>query len=669
MRYKVDKNKNVVVSFKDMTKKFGNNFANKNINFDVYENEVHALLGENGAGKSTLMSILFGLYKPTSGHIEINGEKVKIKDPRHANELKIAMLPQHFKLVDNMTVMQNVILGYEKINKNKETPKLDEKLSKTNKKLDNQINKNKKMIKNYDDNDLGKESIARKEFISGLNLKINKIKTSIKEIKAEIKKSRSTFYILSTLKKQFGLNIDLKAKVSSLTLSDKQKVEVLKILWRDAEIIIFDEPTSILTQAEIKSFLLMVKYMKSIGKTIFIITHKLHEIKEIADRVTIIRKGEYICTEIVSKVSELKLAKLMVGKEVNLNLSNIKRNKIPKDAKTALTVSNLSYKSSGYDCNLENINLEIKRGEILGIAAIDGNGQSELIKSIAGMVKSEGEITIGSTDISEQNIKNRYFNFDALKQMSVVEKKSYADAEKMFKTEIKLSKEIIKNEHMLKNEFRIYKEMPVKHNAINSEKIISKQKKRIEKMRVQIEHTKILSHKPKTLLSHIPEDRHLHGMFLDYSVAKNAVIQDIDFFTKFGLINYKDVNNRLNFFVDKYDIRGITSNKIPARKLSGGNQQKLILAREIERSPKLLLAAHPTRGLDVGAIRNVYESIIDAKNKGMAVLLNSGELEEIMQVSDRIIVMCDGKIVSESKRGELSKIQLGALMAGGGKND
>ena len=575
------KNNNIVVSFKNMTKAFGTNIANDNINFDVYENEVHALLGENGAGKSTLMSILFGLYKPTSGHIEIKGKKVKIKDPNHANELKIAMLPQHFKLVDNMTVIQNVILGYEKINKNK----------------------------------------------------------------------GASFEILTALKKKFGLNIDLKAKVSALTLSDKQKVEVLKILWRDAEIIIFDEPTSILTQEEVKKFLSMVKYMKSIGKTIFIITHKLPEIKEVADRVTIIRKGKYISTEIVSKTSEKKLAKLMVGKEVNLNLSNIKRNRVSEDSLPALTIKNLSYESSGYDCNLKEINIRIKKGEILGIAAIDGNGQSELIKSIAGIVKSEGKIILGTTDVSDENIKNRYFNFEALKNVSPAEKKSYAESILIFKNEIKASEEIIKAEK-------------IKNNNMSPKKILA-QKVRIDKMKVQIEHSKVLSKKPKTLLSHVPEDRHLYGMFLDYSVAKNAVIQDLDFYTKFGLINYRDVNSRLDYFVEKYDIRGVSSNKILARKLSGGNQQKLILAREIERGPKLLLAAHPTRGLDVGAIRNVYESIIDARNNGMAILLNSGELDEIMQVSDRIIVMYDGKIVSESKRGELSKIQLGSLMAGG----
>ena len=575
------KKNNIVVSFKNMTKAFGTNVANDNINFDVYENEVHALLGENGAGKSTLMSILFGLYTPTSGHIEIHGEKIEIKDPSHANELKIAMLPQHFKLIDNMSVVQNVVLGYEKINKSK-----------------------------------------------GTNIEV-----------------------LSKLAKKFKIDIDLKAKVSSLSLSDKQKVEILKILWRDAEIIIFDEPTSILTQVEIEKFLKMVLYMKSIGKTIFIITHKLPEIKAVADRVTIIRKGKYISTEIVAKTSELQLAKLMVGKEVNLNLSDIKRNVIPEKAEVVLKINNLVYESSGYDCNLDNINLEIKKGEILGIAAIDGNGQSELIKSIAGIIKSEGEIIVHGVDISTKNIKNRYFNFEQLSDITPEEKQSYKDAIVFNKEQIKNAKLKIKNVHEQKSK--------------SSDIIISKNKQIIETMKIQIQHIEILANKPKTILSHIPEDRHLYGMFLDYSVAKNAVIQDIEFYTKFGFINYRDINSRLNYFVDKYDIRGVTSNKILARKLSGGNQQKLILAREIERNPKLLLAAHPTRGLDVGAIRNVYESIIKARNNGMSVILNSGELEEIMQVSDRIIVMYDGKIVSESKRGELSKVKLGSLMAGG----
>ena len=575
---RIPSSKTVKISFNNITKKFGANVANKDIKFDVYENEVHALLGENGAGKSTLMSILFGLYSPTNGTISINGEVIKIKDPRHANELKIAMLPQHFKLVDNMTVVENVILGYENLNKDK----------------------------------------------------------------------GSTIDVLTGIANKFKLKIDLKAEVGSLPISDKQKVEILKILWRDADIIIFDEPTSILTPQEIEEFLKMVHYMKSIGKTILIITHKLPEIKEVADRVTIIRKGEYISTHKVSDVSEKKMADLMVGKAVNLNLGTIKREKVKKDAKDILTISNLEYKGRGYEQSLKDINFSIKEGEIVGIAAIDGNGQSELIKSIAGLLKSQGAINVNGNDIEKLSVKQRYFNYASVKNMDEERKESYKTAIIKFKEELVKAKEQLRSA-----------------KSSQDEKEIKRCEIKVNKFKTQINHTKILMSRPHSLVSHIPEDRHKYGLVLDYSVNKNAVLQDIDFYSKFGFINYSDVNARTNLIIDKYDVRGVVSNRIKARALSGGNQQKLILGREIERYPKLLLAAHPTRGLDVGAIRNVYENIISSRNKGMSVLLNSGELDEIMQVSDRIIVLFEGKIVSVTKRGELSKLQLGALMAGG----
>ncbi len=565
--------KQVAVSFNNITKKFGKLVANENISFSIYKNEVHAIMGENGAGKSTLISILFGLYKPTSGTISINEKITKIKNPRHANALKIAVLPQHFKLIDNMSVVENVILGYEKLHKNK-NPK----------------------------------------------------------------------DVLTKICKKFKIKIDLSAKVAKLPIAEKQSVELLKILWRDADIIIFDEPTSILSPIKIKEFLNIVKYMKSIGKTIIIITHKLNEVMEIADRGSVIRKGKFVKTVEIAKTNEKKLAELMVGKSVDLNLSNIKRTKTV-NPKNILHINKLNYKAKGFETSLKDLNLEIVEGEIVGIAAIDGNGQSELMKSIAGILKSKGRIEVDGINIQGKSIHSRYFNYHSLKNMDKEHKQSYKKAILEFKQELKKISNKIRKTNDKKSKMKLYNKYFYFLN--------------------QIYHTKVLMKKPKALISHIPEDRHKYGLVLNYSVSKNSILQDIDFYSKFGLINYKDIKRRMKFLKEKYDIRGIKNYSTQARVLSGGNQQKIILAREIERKPKLLLAAHPTRGLDVGAIKNVYESIIEARNNGMSVLLESGELDEIMQVSDKICIMHNGKIVSVTKRGQLTKTQIGMYMTKG----
>ena len=584
------------IIFDKVTKKFGDVTANKNISFSVKENEVHALLGENGAGKSTLMSILFGLYSPTEGRILINGVEERIRNPRDPNKLKIAMLPQHFKLVDNMSVLDNVILGFEKLNKDVEG--------------------------------------TTKEILKGMADK-------------------------------FDIEIDLSAIVSSLSISDKQKVEILKILWRNADIIIFDEPTSILTPAEIDSFLKMVLDMKKDGKTILIITHKLNEIKQVADRVTIIRKGVYISTNNVKTTTENKMAELMVGKAVNLNFSNIKKT-IVRNPKTILKVENLSYAAGEYECSLDDISFEIKEGEILGIAAIDGNGQSELIKSISGIFSHKGKVVIDNVDISNKNIHNRYWHKESLTERTDIQKNDFKEAR------IKMNKLHKENLIELKNAKKQLTSLKRnKEQDETSSKELEKQQMVVNHLiaetkesEIQKQHAKLLEITPVPLLSHVPEDRHKYGLLLDLNVSENSILQELKYYSTFGFIDKKSRNTRLNSLVEKFDIRGITSPKTSTRGLSGGNQQKLILAREILRMPKVLIAAHPTRGLDVGAIRSVFENIVEIRNQGSAVLLSSGELDEIMQISDKIMVLCDGKIVSVTKKGKLSKTQIGKLMAG-----
>lgn len=586
------------IEFNNITKKFGNIVANDTINFSVKENEVHALLGENGAGKSTLMSILFGLYKPTSGTIKINGEEVRIKDPRHARKLKIAMLPQHFKLVDNMSVLENIMLG-------------DENLPGTI--IKNKINELRPLlreafykIKEFKHNET--EKIIWENRWNELDAIYNEYKKDVKK-SGLLQKKVAIKRIESTMAK-YDINLDLKSNVGKLSVSDKQKVELLKILWGNSDIIIFDEPTSILTPEEIENFLKLIKNLKKAGKTILLITHKLAEVKRVADRVTIIRKGKYIET-LSGNSSENELARMMVGKEIDLNLSTIPKVNWKKSNATVFSLTDVSYSGKFYEKSLYNIDIQINAGEILGIAAIEGNGQSELMKIISGLLKpTTGSINISGHDISNKNIKQRYYTSE--------------------------------NPTELDTYLQTYKSpITTKSNYNNWNSTIS-------------------------LMSNIPEDRHEHGIILDSSVAQNAVLQDLKFFSnKIGLLKKKEMKNRLEFISQKYDVRGIQNSYTKARGLSGGNQQKLILGREIERESNVLLATNPTRGLDIGAIRNVYEKIIETRNHGTSILLSSGELDEIMQVSDRIIVIHKGRIVSTTQAGELSKLEIGSLMSTG----
>lgn len=506
------------LEIKNISKKFGDFYANKDISISIKENEVHALLGENGAGKSTLMSVIFGLYNPEEGEIIINGKIAKIKNPKDANKFGIAMLPQHFKLVDNMSALENIILGYE----------------------------------------------------SALDKRSEKMFVNRRSAKDKIQEAQ----------KKYKINLDLNKKVSKLSTSDKQKVELLKMLWRDNEILIFDEPTSILTPQEIEEFLKMIKNLQNDGKTIIIITHKLDEIKAVANNVSILRKGRHVKTVSATKTSKETLAELMVGEAVDLDLGTIKRSKA-KVGKQLLVVNNVSLKHKTKE--LKNISLNVNEGEIVGIAAIEGNGQSELFKVISGLYHpTDGTVSVNDIDITKWSVAKRYRN------------------------------------------------------------------------------------KKKRFISHVPEDRHEHGLFLDQTVIMNSVSQDIDLFkTKFFTLNRKKINSHFKKIEKEFDVRGVQNKKTIARSLSGGNQQKLILGREMSRNSQVLLAVHPTRGLDVGAIRNVYTKMIDYRNEGGAVLFTSGELDEILQVSDRILVMNEGKIVGEFTRNKADKNKIGILMMGG----
>lgn len=499
------------IELRGITKIFPGVVANDHINLTVQDNEVHALLGENGAGKSTLMSVLFGIYDPDDGRILVRGKEVEIKDPNAATRLGIGMVHQHFKLVHNYTVTENIILGMESTHR-----------------------------------------------------------FGMLDLKAAQKR-------VAELSEQYGLSVNPMDRIEDISVGMQQRVEILKTLYRDANILILDEPTAVLTPQEIGELMDIIRRLKSEGKTVILITHKLKEIKEVADRCTVLRRGKSIDTVTVSDVSEKKLAELMVGRAVRFDID--REPATPGDV--LLELKNVSIRSTRGIVAVNNISLSVRSGEIVGIAGVDGNGQTELIYGITGMLPLEtGNVIINGQDVSLLSIK-----------------------------------------------------------------------KRIE-----------------AGLGHIPEDRQRHGLVMNFSIAENIVLKNYDrppySSAGLGVLDYQTMNSHAQQLIDEYDIRAGEGPLMEVRNMSGGNQQKAIIAREIDLSPSVLIVAQPTRGLDVGAIEYIRKRIVAERDKGRAVLLISFELDEIMNLCDRIAIISHGEIAGIFNEGEVDENEIGFMMAG-----
>ncbi|WP_033543356.1 ABC transporter ATP-binding protein [Planococcus sp. CAU13] len=496
-----------VVEMLNIRKEFGNFVANDNITLQLKKGEIHALLGENGAGKSTLMNVLFGLYQPEGGEIRVRGKKVDITNPNIANDLGIGMVHQHFMLVENFSVTENIILGSEPT-----------KYGVTNK------------------------------------------KDAADRVKA--------------LSEQYGLNVDPYEIIEDISVGMQQRVEILKTLYRGAEILIFDEPTASLTPQEIIELVQIMRRLTAEGKSIILITHKLKEIMDVSDRVTVIRKGQGIGTVVTAETNPNELASLMVGRQVEFK--TVKGPSFPKEE--VLDIRNLVVEDYRGVAKVKNLNLNVRKGEIVGIAGIDGNGQTELIEAITGLRKvKSGTIFINEKDVT------------GLKPRKVTE----------------------------------------------------------------------------AGVGHIPQDRHKHGLVLDFPIGHNIALQTYYSkpITKNGIIDYDKINEKAKKIIADFDVRTQGPHEL-ARSLSGGNQQKAIIGREVDRDPDLLIAALPTRGLDVGAIEFIHSRLIEQRDNGKAVLLISFELDEVMNVSDRIAVIHDGEIVDIVTPESTTEQELGLLMAG-----
>ena len=498
------------IELKGISKAFGPVQANKDISIRVMPGTIHGIIGENGAGKSTLMSILYGFYKADKGEIFIAGKLTQIPDSQAAIAAGIGMVFQHFKLVENFTVLENVVLGAE-------------------------------------DSGLLGPSLARAR----------------RELKA--------------LADEYELNVDPDAVIEYIGVGMQQRVEILKALYRKADILILDEPTGVLTPAEADQLFRILERLKAEGKTIILITHKLREIMDTTDTVSVMRRGEMTATVKTSETNPAHLAELMVGRKVLLRVE-----KTPaQTGKTILDIKDLNVTDEKGVHRLKGINLTVKAGEILGIAGVAGNGQSELLEVLGGYEKATGTITINGEPL----------------------------------------------------------DLTGAHSDGRSRRARG--------------------------IAHVPEDRQREGLIMDYTAWENVA---------FGY--HHDPKYQRGMFMDNAAIKADTlakmerfdvrppDPKLAAKSFSGGNQQKIVLAREMERNPDLLLIGQPTRGVDIGAIEFIHKQIVALRDQGKAILLVSVELEEILSLSDRIAVMFDGKMMGERLPADTDEKELGLMMAG-----
>lgn len=509
----------ILIETRDITKKFGDFTANDKINIAVEEGEIRAIIGENGAGKSTLMNMLYGILKPTSGEILFNGKPVILDSPLDAIKLGIGMVHQHFKLSPSLSIYENIVLG--------------------------------------------------DETVKTLNVFGKHFKGFLVDQKKEMAE-------IQALVDKFNFNLDITAKVRDISIGAKQRVEILKMLYRNVNLLILDEPTAVLIPSEVEDLIERMLDLKKAGKTIIIITHKLNEVKMCADNITVIRGGRVIGTvRNDESTTDSDLAEMMVGRPVLLRVN--KSDKKPGD-KVVYRVSNLSAKDSDGKKIINDISFDIHENEVIGIAGVEGNGQTDLMLALTGLLDiSEGSVSFNGEDITG----------------------------------------------LWPDELRRHK------------------------------------------IGIVPEDRYRQGLCLGMPVSANLIagMHGRWPFCVHGIMQNAPIKENKQRQVEAFDIR-LGSDDPPVGSLSGGNAQKVIIAREFSKHPQLLLVSQPTRGVDIGAIEFIHNEILRMRDKGAAILIFSSELSEVVGLSDKVYVMYKGEFVGIFKSDDVSFNELGLYMSG-----
>jgi simple sugar transport system ATP-binding protein len=494
------------IECRGVTRRYAGVVANDGIDLEVAEGEIHALVGENGAGKSTLMKMLYGLEQPDEGEILVRGEPQHIDSPRKAIELRIGMVHQHFMLVDDFTVAENIVLGAEP----------------------------------------GK----------GGRLDLEEAERRVGELASG-----------------FGTPLDPKARVEEIGVGQQQRVEILKLLYRGADILILDEPTAVLVPQEVEELFEHMRQLKADGHTIIFIAHSLDEVLQVADRITVLRDGKVIGTVEAADTDTHQVAEMMVGRPVLLR--RVEGKATPGEP--MLQVKDVRVTAGGKEV-LAGLDLDVRRSEIYGLAGVEGNGQAELVEALVGLtIPDTGRVYLDDDELTRADVRTRR----------------------------------------------------------------------------------------QAGLAYIPEDRHARGMVLQMLVSENSVlgVQEREPFSRRGLLDLGAIRRRAAELIRGFRVKA-PSISAPAYALSGGNQQKLVLGREFASKPKLLIAAHPTRGLDIGATQFVWQELVEARDEGVAVLLISSNLEEILALADRIGVIHDGRIVAQFRGAEATMSELGLYMTG-----
>jgi simple sugar transport system ATP-binding protein len=500
------------LALRNITKRFPGVIANDRVSFDVQAGEIHALLGENGAGKSTLMKILYGLYQPEEGEILINDARVSIHSPVDAIRQGVGMIHQHFMLVPQLTVAENVALGLPSTR--------------------------------------------------GIVLDLDVVAQRIRDLAAT-----------------YGLKVDPMARVGQLAVGEQQRVEIIKALYRGADLLVLDEPTAVLTPQEVDDLFRTLRQMRSEGHALIFISHKLHEIIDLCDRVTVLRGGHVVGTEPVAAMSRQALARMMIGRDVSLERQALADEHTPQyDQEPLLVVEEASAHGAQGSIALSDASLAVYPGEILGVAGVSGNGQRELAEVLAGLRPMHGgKLLLGADDISQHTLLERM------------------------------------------------------HRGV----------------------------------SYIPEERMRDGVMLNFNVAENLIMRDHSHppYARGIFLALRQIANISRRLIELFRIK-TPSHQTVIKNLSGGNIQKVIMARELNREPRALIAAQPTRGVDIGASEYIHQLLLHMRARNAAILLISEDLDEVLRLSDRIAVLFEGRVMATLPRDEATPERLGLLMAG-----